>query len=236
MSFSGRVVIYGGKGALGAACVKHFKNNNWWVASIDMKEMEEADASIVVEPSENWTAQETQVLSKVKEVLGDEKVEAIINVAGGWAGGHAGSKDFIANADLMWRQSVWSSCISAAIAAKHLKEGGVVTLPGAKAATAGTPGMIGYGIAKAAIHQLTQSLAAPNSGLPANSFVASILPITLDTPMNRKWMPDADTSSWTSLEYIADLFLRWSKNEGRPASGSLVGLVTKNGQTETVIV
>lgn len=137
----------------------------------------------------------------------------------------------------MWRQSVWSSCIAAAIAAKHLKEGGVVTLPGAKAATAGTPGkcfyitwgikicrvhelsctiifpfsifypllgMMGYGMAKAAIHQLTQSLAGPNSGLPANAFVASILPITLDTPMNRKWMPDADTSTWTPLEYIAE--------------------------------
>ncbi|XP_034244289.1 dihydropteridine reductase isoform X1 [Thrips palmi] len=236
MSFSGRVVIYGGKGALGSACVKHFKKINWWVASIDMKEMEEADASIIVEPSENWTAQEKQVLAKVEEVLGSNKVEAIINVAGGWAGGNAASKDFIANADLMWRQSVWSSCITAAIASKHLKEGGIVTLPGAKAATSGTPGMIGYGMAKAAIHQLTQSLAAPNSGLPANAFVASILPITLDTPMNRKWMPDADTTTWTSLEYIADLFVRWSKNEGRPASGSLVSLVTKGGQTEAVVV
>lgn len=228
--------MYGGKGALGAAVVKHFKNNNWWVASIDMKEMEDADASIIVEPSESWTNQEKQVLSKVEEVLGGEKLEAVINVAGGWAGGNAGNKDFIANADLMWRQSVWSSCISAAIASKHLKEGGIITLPGAKAATAGTPGMIGYGMAKAAIHQLTQSLAAPNSGLPNNAFVASILPVTLDTPMNRKWMPKADTSTWTPLEFIADLFMQWSQNKERPASGSLVGLVTKDGQTEAVVV
>ena len=28
--------------------------------------------------------------------------------------------------------------------------------------------------------------------------------ITLDTPMNRKWMPKADTSTWTPLEYIAE--------------------------------
>lgn len=63
--------------------------------------------------------------------------------------------------------------------------------------------MIGYGMAKAAIHQLTKSLAGENSGLPPNSLVASILPVTLDTPMNRKWMKNADTSSWTPLEYIA---------------------------------
>ena len=27
--------------------------------------------------------------------------------------------------------------------------------------------------------------------------------ITLDTPMNRKWMSKADFSSWTSLEFVA---------------------------------
>lgn len=63
--------------------------------------------------------------------------------------------------------------------------------------------MIGYGMAKAAVHQLTKSLAAENSGLPSDSLVASILPITLDTPMNRKWMKNADTSTWTSLEEVA---------------------------------
>ena len=29
MSFSGRVLVYGGKGALGSACVQHFKSKNW---------------------------------------------------------------------------------------------------------------------------------------------------------------------------------------------------------------
>lgn len=64
--------------------------------------------------------------------------------------------------------------------------------------------MIGYGLAKAAVHQLTKSLASEGSGLPKDSLVATILPITLDTPMNRKWMPDADTSAWTPLEFIAE--------------------------------
>lgn len=26
---SGRVLVYGGRGALGSACVSHFKSNNW---------------------------------------------------------------------------------------------------------------------------------------------------------------------------------------------------------------
>jgi hypothetical protein len=36
--------------------------------------------------------------------------------------------------------------------------------------------MIGYGMAKAAVHQLVKSLAASGSGLPANAFVSAILP------------------------------------------------------------
>lgn len=94
--------------------------------------------------------------------------------------------------------------ISAAIGANYLKTGGLLALTGANPALKGTPGMMGYGMAKAAVHQLTKSLAGKDSGLPDNSLVVAILPITLDTPMNRKWMPNGDFSSWTPLEFIAE--------------------------------
>lgn len=58
-------------------------------------------------------------------------LDAIFCVAGGWAGGNAASGEMIKNADLMWKQSVWSSAISARIAATHLKEGGLLQLTGA---------------------------------------------------------------------------------------------------------
>lgn len=63
--------------------------------------------------------------------------------------------------------------------------------------------MIGYGMAKAAVHHLTKSLAHKESGLPNDALVVAILPITLDTPMNRKWMPNADFGTWTPLEFVA---------------------------------
>lgn len=37
-------------------------------------------------------------------------------------------------------------------------------------------GMIGYGMAKAAVQQLVASLAGENSGMPKSSLVAAILP------------------------------------------------------------
>ena len=53
--------------------------------------------------------------------------------------------------------------------------------------------------------------------------------------MNRKWMPKADTSTWTGLDFVANLLHGWASNaEGRPTSGSLVQLVTKGGETSLV--
>ncbi|XP_071090378.1 dihydropteridine reductase-like [Haliotis cracherodii] len=231
----GRVLVYGGRGALGSAIVKHFKAQNYWVGSIDLHPNEDADANIIVKPVESWTAQEEEVVKSVDGVLGENKVDAILCVAGGWAGGNAASKDLVKNADMMWKQSVWTSVLSSSLAAKYLKEGGVLTLPGAQPALEGVPGMIGYGLAKAAIHQLVKSLAADNSGMPANSLSAAILPVTLDTPMNRKFMSNADFSTWTPLEFVAELFYKWTVGQERPANGSLVQLITKDSKTDLVI-
>uniref|UniRef100_A0A1A9ZR67 Dihydropteridine reductase n=1 Tax=Glossina pallidipes TaxID=7398 RepID=A0A1A9ZR67_GLOPL len=226
----GRVLIYGGKGALGAACVSHFKENNFWVSSVDFNDNEQADAGIIVSRNASWIEQEEDVLRKVGTALGDNKLDAVICVAGGWAGGNA-KAGLAKNADTMWRQSVWASTISATIAANHLKPEGLLALTGAKLALEGTPDMIGYGLAKAGVHQLTRSLAAKNSGLPENAVVISILPITLDTPTNRKLMPNADFTSWTPLKELAGYFHLWTKQEERPKNGSLLQVVTENGST-----
>ncbi|KAK3523189.1 hypothetical protein QTP86_021750, partial [Hemibagrus guttatus] len=129
----------------------------------------------------------------------------------------------------MWKQSVWTSTISSHLATKHLKEGGLLALPGAKVALGPTPGMIGYGMAKAAVHQLCQSLGGDKSGLPAGAAAVAILPVTLDTPMNRQSMPGADVTSWTPLDYVAELLHKWAMGEERPLSGTLMQLVTTNG-------
>ncbi|XP_026320863.1 dihydropteridine reductase [Hyposmocoma kahamanoa] len=231
---SGRIVVYGGRGALGAACVNHFKSANWWVANVDLNPNENADVNITVPKDGSWIQQEQHVVNELGIALQGQKVNAVICVAGGWAGGNA-AQDLSKQAELMWRQSVWSSTIAATLAATYLSPGGLIALTGAKAALEATPGMIGYGLAKAAVHQLTKSLGAKDSGLPENSLAVAIMPVTLDTEMNRKWMPKADFSSWTPLPFVAQLFDKWIKGSERPASGSLVALVTKNNVTELIV-
>lgn len=226
MSQTRKVLVYGGRGALGRVCISTFKKQNVWVCSIDLGPNEDADANVIVSELNDWEKQSAEVQLRVTEVLGGAKLDGIFCVAGGWAGGNAASPDLVKNSDMMWKQSVWSSIISANLAANHLSSGGVLTLPGALPAENGTPGMIGYGMAKAAVHQLTRSLGEKGSGLPDDSTVLCTLPVTLDTPMNRKFMPDADQTTWTPLEFIANMFFNWMSQKEKPASGKLVKIAT----------
>lgn len=226
-----RVIVYGGKGALGATVVSYFKSKNWWVASVDLFANEEAHGNVLVNPNVSWTEQESEVVQGVNGLLGEEKLDAVLCVAGGWAGGSAASSEFVKNADLMMKQSVWTSAIAARLASLHLKEAGLLVLTGASPARHGTPGMIGYGMAKAAVHQLVASLSAKGSGMPDGARCVGILPVTLDTPMNRKFMPKADFSTWTPLESVAEAMWNWTQETNAPAPGSLVELITKDGQT-----
>jgi len=226
-----KVIVYGGRGGLGVAVVKAFKAAGFWVASVDLAANDQADANVLVSLADGWVEQEAAVCRGVEEALQGARVVAVINVAGGWAGGCASDKDWVKNADLMWKQSVWSSAIAGSLAARHLADGGLLVLPGAQPCLGGTPGMMGYGMAKAAVHQLVKSLSLASSGMPSSSCTLGILPVTLDTPMNRKFMPDADMSTWTPLEEVGRVLLGWTRGSARPASGALVTLTTRAGAT-----
>jgi len=63
-----------------------------WVGSIDLVANDEASANIIIDPADNWVDQGKAVSNKVAEVLEGNKLDAVLCVAGGWAGGNAASK------------------------------------------------------------------------------------------------------------------------------------------------
>jgi dihydropteridine reductase len=86
-------------------------------------------------------------------------------------------------------------------------------------------------MAKASTHHLVKSLAGPESGMPFEAKTCAILPVTLDTPMNRKFMPDADFSTWTPLPVIAQMLLSLVRGLQSFENGSLFKIVTANYET-----
>ncbi|CAO3594796.1 unnamed protein product [Absidia cylindrospora] len=225
------LAIYGGSGGLGRSLVTYFKAKGFRVINIDLVENKEADMNSLTNVNHTLAEQGQQVRQSLDSILGGTKLAGIFCVAGGWAGGNAASKAFLDSSELMIKQSVNSSLIAAHIAAHYLQPGGLLTLTGALAAVNATPGMIGYGVAKAAVHHLTQDLAADKSGMPQDSKVISLCPVTIDTPMNRQFMPDADFSSWTSPEDIAKQIEGYLSGSIKVTSGKLISVVTKDGQS-----
>ncbi|KAJ1950842.1 hypothetical protein FBU59_000490 [Linderina macrospora] len=223
------VIVYGGRGALGAAIVNFFKQQAWRVISIDIAANTSADHSITVSPDHDLPQQGQHVQSQLAAFLQGSQVDAVLCVAGGWQGGNAKSADFLTNADLSIKQSINTSIIAANLAALHMRQGGLLALTGAVPALDGTPGMIGYGMAKAAVHQIVKSLAMDGSGVEGN--VVGILPVTLDTPGNRAGMPGADTSSWTPLDEVAQLLYKWADAQDKCESGRLYKIITENAVT-----
>ena len=166
----------------------------------------------------------SESLSTYKAENEGATIVGVLCLAGGWAGGSIDSESIFGSMDRMWSMNVQSAVLASHIAAKHLAPSGALVLTGAQAGMGPTPGMVAYGISKAATIQLVSSLAADGSGLPENTWVGCIMPLTLDTPTNRAAMPDADHSAWTPLATVADLLVNWVGGDDRPESGTLVNV------------
>merc|ERR1719490_651058 len=117
----------------------------------------------------------------------------------------------------MVASSFYASLVQARIGSSFLRPGGLLVFPGAAAAPLALPGLLPYVPVKAAVHSLVKSMAADpvEAGLPADTKVVALAPVTLDTPMNREAMPDADHSSWTPLEVVGDEIARWIEGSAR---------------------
>ena len=63
--------------------------------------------------------------------------------------------------------------------------------------------MIGYGLSKALVIRLSELLNVEAKGKDVVSVV--VVPSTIDTPENRKSMPEADFDSWVKASDIANI-------------------------------
>ena len=63
--------------------------------------------------------------------------------------------------------------------------------------------MIAYGLAKSLIFRLAELM--NEEGKAHNVVTSVIVPSTIDTPQNRKAMPDANPNNWVKAEEIANV-------------------------------
>jgi len=81
--------------------------------------------------------------------------------------------------------------------------------PGLKASNG--KGMVAYSLSKSLIFHLAELMNHEAKG--KNVVTNVIVPSTIDTPQNRKSMPDADFRSWVNPDQIADVIYFYSSDE-----------------------
>jgi len=72
-------------------------------------------------------------------------------------------------------------------------------------------GMVAYGLSKSLIFRLAELMNGEAKG--QNVVTSVIAPSTIDTPQNRKSMPDADPQNWVKAEDIANALVFYCSDE-----------------------
>lgn len=223
-------LVIGGNGSLGRAVVNRYVSEGWETTSCDVTENTNANHNVALAANADWK----EHVQAMERAIGEQSFDGIICCAGGWAGGSLDSDELFASVELMLQLNLFSALSAARVATKCLADRGLLVLTGAAAAEDGTPGMVAYGISKAATHQIVRSLAVEGT-LPPGCTSLGVLPVTIDTVSNRDAMPDADFGAWTKPEEVADKIMAWQTGH-RPRSGSLVKVETYGGESTWTVI
>jgi NAD(P)-dependent dehydrogenase (short-subunit alcohol dehydrogenase family) len=222
------IIVTGGFGVLGQAVAEAFVAAGDQVARIDFVPAPHAPlaGALDIGGVDLTDAAATQAaLDKVSAKHGG--IDVLVNVAGGfvWETLEDGT---IATWAKMQAMNLLSNATISQLALPQLRQsdaGRIVSI-GAGAALKAGAGMGAYAASKSGVHRLTEALAEELVGSTVT--VNAILPSIIDTPTNRKDMPDADTSTWVSPAAVADVILFLASPAARSITGALIP-VTRGG-------
>lgn len=113
-------------------------------------------------------------------------------------------------------------CREAVRKMKDSGDGGRIVNVGARAGMEprSGAGLSAYVAAKAAVAAMTVSLAEELAG--DGIWVNAVAPSVMDTPENRKAMPDAEHADWPSVDSVADAIVYLASPENRAVRGAVV--------------
>ncbi len=150
------------------------------------------------------------------------RVDVLANTVGGYRAGQPTHETSLETWDFMFRLNARSAfVVSRSVLPAMLAQGsGRIIHTAARAALAGTANNSAYNASKSAVVRLVESMSAEykHRGLTVNCVLAG----TIDTPQNRKEMPDADTTRWVTPEAIADVFLFLASAAAEAITGAAV--------------
>jgi len=150
------------------------------------------------------------------------KLDVVVHTVGGFAGGQSIAETDDATFQRMFDLNLNSTfyLLRAVLPAMRKTGNGRIIAIGSRAALEPGAGVGAYSSSKAAMVSLIRTVALENKdvGITANV----ILPGTMDTPGNRKAMPNADVSKWVQPSNIAGLITWLAGVAGKDVNGAVI--------------
>jgi NAD(P)-dependent dehydrogenase (short-subunit alcohol dehydrogenase family) len=205
----GSALITGGTGGLGAAVTRAFLDGGWRVVVPVFAEAERERVPVherlVLEPADLGDPDSTTAVTQIAAADGDAPLRAVVNLVGGFAEGGRVHETPVEDYESQLRLNLRPAYLVCHAAIPHMQAagGGAIVCVSSRAALKPFAGAAGYIVAKAAVLAFVDVLAVEyrDDGIRANA----ILPSVIDTPANRRSMPDADHSRWVAPEQIASV-------------------------------
>lgn len=202
------VLITGAKGGLGTFVTNTFLDAGAFVVG-SSRSIAQSDFPVATFSAESVDFTKSADVNKMVEKVVSQfgRLDILVHVLGGFAGG----KTVAETDDVMWEQMRDLNLNSAFYVLRssipHLRKSGNGRVIAIGSLTALEPhaGLAAYVTFKSALAMLVRSVAVENkdAGVTANV----ILPGTMDTPANRKAMPNADFTKWLQPQDVANLAL-----------------------------
>ena len=156
-------------------------------------------------------------MAKAREAAG--RIDALMNVAGGFAWSTVGDSDPELWARLHKLNTMTAVNASKAALPYLIETNGAIVNVGAFGALNAAAGMGPYAASKQGVHKLTESLAEELKGRVR---VNAVLPSIIDSEANRRDMPKADPSKWVRPEELADVMLFLVSDAASAVTGALI--------------
>jgi len=150
------------------------------------------------------------------------RIDALCNIAGGFRMGSPVHETSDADWNFLFDINARTLLHAArAIVPRMLAAGGgKIVNVGAFAAQKGVADMGAYVASKSAVIRLTETMAAELRAKNIN--VNCVLPTVIDTPENRKAMPDADPRKWVAPEDLASVIAFLASDAARAIHGAAI--------------
>jgi NAD(P)-dependent dehydrogenase (short-subunit alcohol dehydrogenase family) len=158
----------------------------------------------------------------VEQALEHGPIDALVHILGGFGGGQPIAETSDKTWDGMMTLNLRAAFCAMRAALKPMtaaKYGRIVAV-GSRAAVEPLPNFAAYAVSKAALVALVKNVAAEAKDLGITANV--VLPSTIDTPLNRQAMPQADFSRWVAPESIAKTLVWLASREAGDVSGAAI--------------